>query len=162
MAWYLDRGVVPDLAVVRDSYLTNRVQIQIEYFARNLRLVEPRFRRLRRLATFFTFAAIVTGLIALAMSIANRGAEGNPFLELSTLLLPLGSAAILSLLVAQDYVRRSTRYREMRVELEQAAGRLSVARTWSGFTRIAMETERLLLQEVLEWHSISRFTREPH
>ena len=79
-----------------------------------------------------------------------------------SLLLPLVSTALFTLLVTQDYSRRTVRYGDMATMMEKAAKQLKMVRTWNGLARVATETEEELLQEVIEWHSFRHFAGEPH
>ena len=49
------------------------------------------------------------------------------------------------------------RYREMQQVLEDSSRRLAFCRTWNSIERVVLRTERALLQEVLEWHSMTSF-----
>jgi hypothetical protein len=81
---------------------------------------------------------------------------------LLSITLPLVSAALLSLILTQEYSRRASRNREMVLMLGEAAERLKAVRTWNGLVRIATETEEGLLNEAVEWHSFSQFVSQPH
>ena len=82
--------------------------------------------------------------------------------ELLSLILPLVSAALFSIILTQEYSRRAERNSEMVAVLEHAARQLSGVRTWNGLARVAADTEQQLIQEVVEWHSFSRFAGQPH
>jgi hypothetical protein len=83
-------------------------------------------------------------------------------LKYFSLVLPLLSASVLHWLVAQDCGRRAARNREMLAFLQRTQERVLKVTTWSGLERLVSETETMLLLEVLEWHSVSRFTGEAH
>jgi hypothetical protein len=164
----LDKRPSSPLEAVRDQYLHDRVENQIAYFSRHSQKARAIYQYLKVIAFLSTAAAILFSIAALTTSILREDA-GAHFSEMATkfpkylsLLLPLVSAAIFSLLIIQDYSRRAVRYGDMVVILEESARRLKMARTWNSLTRIVTETEETLLQEVVEWHSFRQFTGEPH
>jgi len=56
-----------------------------------------------------------------------------------------------------DLQRRVARYREMQIVLEESRKRVAFCQTWNSLERIVLKTERALLQEVIEWHSLTSF-----
>jgi len=56
-----------------------------------------------------------------------------------------------------DLHRRVARYREMAHFLKTCRSQIAYCETWNGIERVVHRTERALLQEVLEWHSITSF-----
>ena len=50
------------------------------------------------------------------------------------------------------------RYEEMRSLLEASRAKVSSCRTWNSLEHVVLGTERALLQEVIEWHSIRSFS----
>ena len=71
--------------------------------------------------------------------------------------LPVIAASLISLISINDLQRRVARYREMQLMLEDSRKRVIFCQTWNSLERIVLKTERALLQEVLEWHSITSF-----
>jgi hypothetical protein len=71
--------------------------------------------------------------------------------------LPVVAAAFLSLVSINDLHRRVARYREMQTTLDAARKQIAYSQTWGSLERIVQRTERALLQEVFEWHSITSF-----
>ncbi len=57
-----------------------------------------------------------------------------------------------------DLHRRVARYREMCVRLESVRKEIAHSQTWAGLERAIAKAERVLLQEVFEWHSITSFS----
>jgi len=43
--------------------------------------------------------------------------------------------------------------------LEDSRKRVAYCQTWNSLERIVLKTERALLQEALEWHSITSFAK---
>lgn len=68
------------------------------------------------------------------------------------------AASLISLISINDLQRRVARYREMQVILHDSRQQLTFSQTWNSLERIVLHTERALLQEVLEWHSLTSFT----
>jgi len=50
------------------------------------------------------------------------------------------------------------RYREMREVLRGSRAQVASCRTWNSIENVVLKTERALLQEVIEWHSIRSFS----
>ena len=72
--------------------------------------------------------------------------------------LPVVAAAGISIISINDLQRRVARYREMRTLLEASRAQISSCRTWNSLEHVVLKTERALLQEVIEWHSIRSFS----
>jgi hypothetical protein len=72
--------------------------------------------------------------------------------------LPVIAASLISLISINDLQRRVARYREMHAMLEDSRNQVAFCQTWNSLERIVLKTERALLQEVLEWHSITSFS----
>ena len=74
------------------------------------------------------------------------------------IMLPVLAAAFISLVSINDLHRRVDRYREMCIRLQAVRREIAHSQTWSGLERAISKAERVLLQEVFEWHSITSFT----
>jgi hypothetical protein len=72
--------------------------------------------------------------------------------------LPVLAAALISLISINDLQRRVARYREMQLMLEESRKKVSFCQTWNSLERVVLRTEHALLQEVLEWHTITSFS----
>jgi hypothetical protein len=158
----LDKTPPLSLEAVRDQYLKERVENQIAYFLRHSGKERLIYQKLKAFALFSTATASLLLLMALTFSFLNISGLALRVPEYLSLLLPLASAAVFSLMITQDYSRRAVRYGEMASMLEDAAKRLKVVRTWNGLARIAVQTEEALLREIVEWHSFRQFAGEPH
>ncbi|MGD0745220.1 MAG: hypothetical protein ABSA45_08700 [Verrucomicrobiota bacterium] len=165
----LDKTPPLPLESARDGYLKERVENQIAYFSRHSARARLIYQKLKGLALFSTATAALLSLLAFAISLLKDFDAGShipdPALTVPkylSLLLPLASAALFSLMVTQDYSRRAVRYAEMASMLAGAAKRLKLVRTWNSLARVAAETEEELLQEIVEWHSFRQFAGEPH
>jgi hypothetical protein len=158
----LDKTPPPPLESVRDQYLTERLEGQWRYFSEHSISSRAVHQRLKGWALLSTAVAALLSLLALALSLLRFSTLWLAIPKYISLLLPLVSAAIFSLLITQDYSRRAVRYSEMAAMLEEARKRLRQAQTWNGLSRVAQGIEEALLQEIVEWHSFRRFAGEPH
>ena len=72
--------------------------------------------------------------------------------------LPVAAASAISIISINDLQRRVARYREMRILLEASRVQVSSCQTWNSLEHVVLKTERALLQEVIEWHSLRSFS----
>jgi hypothetical protein len=70
------------------------------------------------------------------------------------IVLPVVAAAYIALISINDLHRRVARYREMCHFLEAAHKQIVVTHTWHSLEHLVRRTEKALLQEVLEWHTL--------
>jgi len=49
------------------------------------------------------------------------------------------------------------RYKDLHAVLEISRAKVASCRTWNSLEHVVLKTERTLLQEVIEWHSIRSF-----
>ena len=158
----LDANPPPDLMDARDGYLEQRLQGQINYFHEQSTAARRAHNRLKAsaLGCTITAALLTAGCVTLLM----MGWEGLSvqITRWLSLILPLTSAALFSLILTLEYSRRAARYQEMTAFLENKIKRLRRVRTWNGLIRIATEAEEQLVQEVVEWHAYSRFVATSH
>ncbi len=155
-------GATPaDMVTFKDSYLRERVDDQLAYYTRKLAQAEPLLKRLRfGFWTATVLAIICTTLYATDHTWHFLQVHGHLeelvyyFLPIS---LPVIAAAFMSLVSINDLHRRLARYREMLSVLDATRKQISYSQTWSSLERIVQRTEHALLQEVLEWHSITSF-----
>jgi hypothetical protein len=145
----------------KQTYLAHRIADQIAYYrAREMRAL-PLFNRLKVGFWIATILAISCTLAyALARSLHLTVAEGVEttvfyFLPIS---LPVVAAALISLISINDLQRRVARFREMQMMLEESRKKVSFCQTWNSLERVVLRTEHALVQEVLEWHSITSFS----
>jgi hypothetical protein len=151
-----------DFDTFRQKYLAGRIDDQLAYFARQEARAIPLLARLRLSFGISSVAAIVfTALYALE---ATFGWPHLPHVVVEALfyfapiMLPVLAAASISLISINDLHRRVARYREMCIRLETVRKEIAHSQTWSGLERAIAKAERVLLQEVFEWHSITSFT----
>ncbi len=145
----------------RRIYLDHRIGDQLRYYQRQEGRALPLFTRLK---LGFWIATILALLCTLAYAIAQTVHAEVPVWIHTTLFyflpisLPVVAASFISLISINDLQRRVARYREMCAVLEDSRKQVAYCQTWNSLERIVLKTERALLQEVLEWHSITSFS----
>ena len=141
-------------------YLDERIVHQIAYYRRQQGRALPLFRRLKLgfwIATLLALGSTLAYAVSETMGVeAGPGTRATVFYFLP-IVLPVVAASLISLISINDLQRRVARYREMQLALEDSQRRMAFCRTWNSIERVVLKTERALLQEVLEWHSITSF-----
>ncbi|MEO7599168.1 MAG: hypothetical protein ABIV50_09575 [Opitutus sp.] len=151
----------PDMLTFKGCYLKERVDDQLAYYARKLAQAEPLLKRLR----FGFWAATVCAIVCTALYATDHtwhflevhGRREEIIYYFMPISLPVVAAAFMSLVSINDLHRRLARYREMLSVLDATKKQISYTQTWTSLERVVQRTERALLQEVLEWHSITSF-----
>ena len=146
---------------VKRQYLANRIEDQLAYFARQEARSNPLLSRLRAAFIASSVAAIFcTAGYALPAAVGGQLPPmlAAVFFNFAPILLPMLAAAFISLISINDLHRRAARYREMAIRLEALHKEIVHSKTWAGLERAIAKAERVLLQEVFEWHSITSFT----
>jgi hypothetical protein len=147
-----------NLDTFRQHYRTTRLDDQLAYYRCRLEQAEPQLRRLRFGFSLSTVLAILfTAWYAVheTFDFGRAGflVEAIGFYYLP-IVLPVAAAAFISLASINDLHRRVARYREMCKLLETVHKQLIVTQTWHSLEHLVRRTERALLQEVLEWHTL--------
>lgn len=147
-----------NLDTFRQEYRRSRIDDQLQYYRRRLLRAEPLLGRLRLGFALSTLLAILC-LAAYAMHGALQLPAVPPLLEslafqFLPIVLPVIAAAFVALISINDLHRRVARYREMCVLLEAAQRQIGVTQSWHSLEHLVYHTERALLQEVLEWHTL--------
>ncbi|HEY4301477.1 MAG TPA: hypothetical protein VGM73_11420 [Candidatus Didemnitutus sp.] len=141
-------------------YLAKRIDDQLSYYQRQENTALPQHSRLKIGFWVATILALVcTAVYALCYTIdaeVPHWFESIVFYFLP-IALPFVAATFISFISINDLQRRVARYREMRAMLEESRQQVAFCQTWNSLERIVLKTERALLQEVLEWHSITSF-----
>jgi hypothetical protein len=139
-------------------YMEKRVDDQLGYYRQRLKRALPQLIRLRASFWISTVLALVfTAAYALNMiPISLHGEE--VFYYFLPISLPVIAAACISLISVHDLHRRVARYREMEHLLEASHRQIAFCQTWNSLEKVVHKTENSLIQEVLEWHSITSFS----
>jgi hypothetical protein len=153
IAWCLDRNASCSFEEARDGYLAKRIESQLNFFKRS----HERAQRSSRIMSWFASVAATTAIGFTAIT---------PWLphwtQIFSEVLPMVSAALLTLLVSLEHARRGVLYQAMALELDDLRKRFEATRGWAGLFRLVTETEDCLLKEVTEWYSFVRFTGVLH
>lgn len=158
----LDPAPPPPLASARDAYLDDRVRNQAAYFERAGARAQRSSRLLTRIAMCCTVLAALMGIAHLVLALRHNEGPLASLTVFLSLAFPLASAALFSLVLTQEYSRRSIRYREMATWLGRVERRLGAVRTWQGLVTVAGEIESVLLTEAVEWQDFRRAASESH
>jgi hypothetical protein len=149
------------MADFKESYIVQRIDDQIAYYQRQEGRALPQFSRLKAGFWISTLLAITcTFMYALARTWDFEPAEWvvSSIFHFLPITLPVVAAAFISLISINDLQRRVARYREMKFMLMDSRNQVKFCETWNSLERVVLKTERALLQEVLEWHSITSFS----
>lgn len=160
--------LLPTLAARTDFYRRFRICDQLEGYYRPQALRASRLRR--RLAPLHDFAVRLALVLALAEFVLSAhfpflaglqqgwkdlAGQNSPFLLfklLPVILTALATWAITWMAVAET-ARRERRYTEMVCRLEWLDHTLARCKTESALRHLVAQAERLLLNEVMEWHT---------
>ena len=145
----------------KQIYIAQRLNDQLAYYQRQELRALPIFARLK---AGFWIATILALLCTLAYALSYTLHIETPhwveawvfhFLPIA---LPVIAAALISMISINDLQRRVSRYREMKSMLLDSRKQVMFCQTWNSLELIVLRTEHALLQEVLEWHSITSFS----
>ena len=142
-------------------YLEKRIDDQLAYYKRQEGRALPLFHRLKFgfwIATIMAITCTAWYAVAHTMEAQVPDWVRNTFFYFLPISLPVVAASFISLISINDLQRRVARYREMRAMLEDSRNQITFCQTWNSLERLVLKTERALLQEVLEWHSITSFS----
>jgi hypothetical protein len=142
-------------------YLEKRIDDQLAYYDRQVDRAMPLYRRLAMAFSIASISALVsTAFYAISTTLHWDIPEwiSRTTNHLLPIALPALAAAAISIISINDLQRRVARYREMREVLSASRAQVASCRTWNSIENVVLKTERALLQEVIEWHSIRSFS----
>jgi SMODS and SLOG-associating 2TM effector domain 1 len=142
-------------------YREQRIGDQLEYYRRQEQRALPQLRRLRSvfwIATTLAMACVAAYAVTLSMDVHAPAWLQTTVFSFLPVSLPVAAAATISIISINDLRRRVARYRDMQGVLESSRAQISYCRTWNSLERVVLRTERALLQEVIEWHSLASFS----
>jgi len=145
----------------KQVYLAQRVQDQIAYYHRQEMRALPLFIRLKAgfwIATILALGCTLAYAVARTMHIHPTEWIQTTVFYFMPISLPVVAASFISLISINDLQRRVARYREMQLMLEEIRKKVTFCQTWNSLERVVLKTEHALMQEVLEWHSITSFS----
>ena len=160
------KGRRSNLDTFRQHYRVNRLDDQLAYYRKRLAKAEPQLAQLR-------FGFGVATLLAILTTAAYALHSTFYFFEISEILkstffyflpivLPVVAATFISFISINDLHRRVARYREMCQLLEAVQKQIMVTHSWRSLEQLVRRTERALLQEVLEWHTLMSHLEAHH
>jgi hypothetical protein len=166
-----DPRAAVDIKDFRTAYAHDRVMGQLKYFRREGDRAEAKAGPLRLGYLYFTLIAFACSVILLALRFGS-----NPFvtenfasssrsvqvlmvlIDASPLAFPAMASFTLTWIAIEDVYRRAGRFRDLQEKMRMTLIDLSLCGTWEGLRHSVMRTERILFNEVLEWHSIARYS----
>jgi hypothetical protein len=141
-------------------YLEKRIDDQLSYYRRQEAKALPLFKRLKVgfwVATLLAIVSTAAYAVCHTFEIAVPAWTTMLIFYFLPISLPVVAASLISLISINDLQRRVARYREMQLMLDESRKQVAFCQTWNSISRVVLRTERALLQEVLEWHSITSF-----
>jgi hypothetical protein len=145
----------------KEIYLAQRIADQIAYYHQQEMRALPLFKRLKLgfwIATILALSCTLAYALASTLQVTVAEWFKTTVFYFLPIALPVLAAALISLISINDLQRRVARYREMQLMLEESRRKVSFCQTWNSLERVVLRTEHALLQEVLEWHTITSFS----
>ena len=146
----------------KERYLEKRIVGQLNYYRRQELRAAPLWRRLRAafwIATVLAIASTAAYAVAYTVHAENVPAAAEQLVfQLFPICLPVLAAGSISFISINDLQRRVARYREMQAVLERCRRQVALTHSWNSVAKAVSETEHALLNEVVEWHSIARYS----
>jgi hypothetical protein len=147
-----------NLDTFRQGYRIGRIADQLGYYRHRLEKAAPLLHGLRVGFVVSTLLAILCTL-AFALERTLHFGALDPTVEAVAfhflpIVMPVLAAAFIALISINDLHRRVARYREMCRLMESAEREIVVTHTWHSLEHLVRRTEKALLQEVLEWHTL--------
>lgn len=133
---------------------------QAAYYRGQEAKAAPLAHRLKLGFWWATWAAIFCTLgysVAATLHLEVAHEVERIFFLLLPICLPVVAAGCMSFVSINDLQRRVARYRDMQALLERCRRQMVVSHSWHAVTKVVAATEEGLLQELLEWHAISRY-----
>jgi hypothetical protein len=166
-----DPSASVDLKAFRSAYAHERVMTQLEYFQVEAEKAEAKAGPLRTRYWIYTFSAFLFSGFLLGLLLFNPAFANDDFtsiswplrtlivlLDVSPLAFPALAAFTLSRMAIEDVDRRIGRFHDLREKMHLTLIDLSYCGSWESLGRSVAKTEKILFNEVLEWHSISRYS----
>jgi hypothetical protein len=142
-------------------YREKRIEDQLAYYRKQEQRALPLLRRLRQIfwiATALAMACVASYAITLSLDVHAPAWLQTTIFGFLPVSLPVAAAATISIISINDLQRRVARYRDMQATLEASRAQIVYCSTWNSLERVVLRTERALLQEVIEWHSLASFS----
>jgi hypothetical protein len=149
------------IAEFQRIYREQRIEDQLKYYRRQEQHALPLLNRLRHvfwLATVMAMVCVTIYALTLSAHVHVPDWLQATVFDFLPICLPVAAAATISVISINDLQRRVARYRDMQRTLEASRAQISYCSTWNSLERVVLRTERALLQEVIEWHSLASFS----
>ena len=166
-----DRRAPVDIKDFRTAYAHDRVMDQWNYFRGQWESAKAMAGPIRfRYWTYTVFAVIFSVLLLVLRSFSHQFTTDNfegsslrtqafvVFLDVFPLALPAAASFTIAHMAIKDVDRRIGRFQDLQNQMGSALIDLSLCGSWECLHRSVERTERILFNEVLEWHSISRYS----
>jgi len=155
------------LDTLREEYLTSRVEHQADQYLRKAQSQSARtLLRWSTAGLWCSGAAVLFITVALLLKIAAPDSSKSGPLAFFTLFLPIVLPVVASFasarLISSDAVRRAARYQQVGERLARLRTLIPAARTAAGLRRIVIESEDILLDEVIEWYASAKALEHLH
>jgi hypothetical protein len=142
-------------------YREKRIEDQLAYYRKQEQRALPLLHRLRQafwIATVLAMACVASYAITLSLHLHAPGWLEDLVFSFLPVSLPVAAAATISIISINDLQRRVARYRDMQATLAASRAQIIYCSTWNSLEKVVLRTERALLQEVIEWHSLASFS----
>lgn len=142
-------------------YSEQRIGDQLKYYRKQEQRALPLLHKLRRvfwIATWLAMACVAVYAVTLSMDVHAPAWLQTTVFSFLPISLPVAAAATISIISINDLQRRVARYRDMQAALAASQAQITYCSTWNSLERVVLRTERALLQEVIEWHSLASFS----
>jgi hypothetical protein len=166
-----DRRVPVDLEAFRAAYAHDRVMHQWKYFRDEGDKAEAKAGPLLTRYWTYTFFAVVFSVLLFVLRFFSHAFATDNFasspliirgfvtvLNVFPLALPALASFTITHMAIEDVDRRIGRFRDLQEKMRLALIDLSFCGSWESLCRSVTRTERILFNEVLEWHSISSYS----
>jgi len=166
-----DRRALVDVRAFRAAYAHGRVMDQWNYFREEGAKAQAKAGPLRTRYWIYTVAAVAFSVILMGLRFGSPAFDKNNFasspwlmqafmllLDVSPLAFPALASFTLARLAIEDVDRRIGRFRDLQNKMRVTLVDLSYCGSWESLSRSVERTEKILFNEVLEWHSISRYS----
>lgn len=153
-------AISDNFGTVKETYLTTRIEGQIEYFSERSRSLHVVLLVLTSLFWFFSLVAIGRGIFVATAGTKWFGPElGRIISSFLPFALPLVAGCALSLISIFDLHWQLARSRDMRLRLTSFRDQIVQSENMVTLQNAVEKVEKLFAEEFLEWFVLSRHPR---
>jgi hypothetical protein len=144
----------PTLDAFKAHYGWRRLAHQYSYFETKSESARRTSSYLTPLYWIFSGAALITsGAAIVVQSAFHLGTWGNFFFVFVPIVTPILASWVLAWQAIESVSRKKIRFAEMKRLMQQAMIDLIHCHSWEAVHHVVKRTEKVLLNEVLEWYS---------